>query len=136
MFIALFGSSLASETETSDYKLSASIDYAYNKLIWILSYLTLSTVLYSILAGYLINLVLIIIIYLKTERKNVQEDDDDDEEYIDEIVVAEIVNDIKSIPVIEANNNEGFEMWINVYRYIDYVIVKNRNSLIYYVMYY
>ena len=59
-----------------------------------------------------------------------------DEEYIDEIVVAEIVNDIKSIPVIEANNNEGFEMWINVYRYIDYVIVKNRNSLIYYVMYY
>lgn len=110
MVIALFGSSLASETTTSEYKLSASIDYAYNKLIWILSYLTMSTVLYTILACYLINLVLIIIIYLKTERKNVVDDDDDDEEYIDEIVVAEKVNGIKSIPEIEANNNEAFEI--------------------------
>lgn len=111
MVIALFGSSLASETATTaDYKLSASIDYAYNKLIWILSYLTMSTVLYTILAGNLINLVLIIIIYLKTERKNVVEDDDDDEEFIGEIVVAEKVNGIKSIPETEANNNEAFEI--------------------------
>lgn len=112
MVIALFGSSLAStETATlSDYKLSESIDYAYNKLIWILSYLTMSAVMYTILTCYLINIVIIVIIYLKTERKNVCEDDDDDEEFIDEIVVDEKVNGIKSISKIEENYNEGFEI--------------------------
>lgn len=112
MVMTLFGSSLALETETiSDYKLSGSIDYAYNKLIWILGYLTMSAVLYTILAGYLINVLLMMIIYLKTERKSVIDDDEDDEEYIDEIVeIADKVNDIKSIPEFEANNNEGFEI--------------------------
>lgn len=111
MVIVLFGSSLALETVTiSDYKLSESIDYAYNKVIWILGYLTMSAVLYTILAGYLINVLLMVIIYLKTERKNVIDDDEDDEEYIDEIVVADKVNGIKSIPEFEANNNEGFEI--------------------------
>ena len=111
MVIALFGSSLASETsETSNYKLSESIDYAYNKLLFILGYLTMSAVMYTIFACYLINLVILVIIYLKTERKNVLEDDDDDEEFIDEIVVAEKANGIKSIPEIEANNNDGFEI--------------------------
>ena len=116
MVIALFGSSLATETVTkttistpTDYKLSASIDYAYNKLMWILSYLTMSAVFYAILVFYTVNVTLMIVIYLKTERKNVIDDDEDDDEYIDEIVYADKVNGIKSIAVIEGNNNDGFD---------------------------